>query len=479
MYRKGEEIEITPSFSEFYDSEETRKVFAEALKVKAESRKNLFIALGCLASTLVFFILALGANVTWLSILLWILVVGSGVVGIFVFMPKAFAYDKYYKTTFINYIGEYIPVEIVSHRDKMYDSKRNYKVKKDRRRPDGYSWTPLEYLKRSNNVTSSEVFKYKLGEDAGHVEGWFGRFQAVQKEKNSQGKVETDWEAKGLFFNVQADLPLESEIRIMYEAGGLSRLAEATLKAMKTSKKEFDFNNSVIEERFDCRIYPDALSSSGVVDNVFDTVGSLLKGKNVDETNISDLWDNKDIYELELEKLQTIITEDVELFMEFVYNNFGPFNLIVNKTGIYMEILDPQIVARDNFSLNLILDVIPGAKTLHTIYRKFFATKSYGKSARSHDETYVDESLLTNKDLGYFHVHNLMEIMRMPWLLYKYFGCAGQNTAVKAVSRQYEDDHHWFEDINNMKHDSVKVINEEYEHVLEHAIEQMKEEKAS
>ncbi len=472
--------ELTTPVEEFYQSEETREVLVKAKILKEKSKKLYILFLGLnIASVLVAFILS-----KFIGSFFALLFALAGATAAYYLFKGYKEYFKFYRTKVVPHIANYVPMSIMKYTEKEQQGRGNYNRGNNYDEVGTlYAYTPIEKMKKSDNIRISNVVEFELPDTEDRVSGSFGKVKAYDKIKttNSSGKTitKTEKEMEGIFFNIQKKFNLSSQIIITYEASMGSRLIESTMKSMWNDKKEFDFTDSLLEENFDCHIAPYETMLSTIAGKAINKAFDMLMNKDNDnDVGFNNLWDNRSIYEEELEKLHNIVDSDFESLLVFIYQNYGAFNLVINKNGIFFELLDMSLAKRNYDDLiDRLIKLIPFSSLLLKVM-DIFKPKDIGRSAASHDDTYLDSSLFSDKDLKFFHINNMIELMRLPWLLYKYlYNADNQGMIKRGVSRQLESDFDYFENTVELKHSTVNEINKEYESYWQEILEEVGEKK--
>lgn len=400
------------NFSDFYTSESMKSVLVEGIKLKdadAQIKKRI---LGVTALAAVIILLTVMLNGGAIPI---ILIIAAALTVCYVFKKKMGAFRKYYYNTVIPSVGRIANMEL-HYKD---NRETNIFFQKSPLSSMFYGWTAC-------NCYGSVVLDTS---DYGIHNATVGHMKFTKKERDEKrNKVRTITLFDGLMYHIPVKLGLTSDISIVYERSALGKLAEYTGRTIFKSKKIFTFTNSDLEKHFDCEVAPHRTGLKSA------------PGRN----------EAYDEAHLEASRFFTASTEE---FLSFIFKNYGPFDLLIRKSGLYLSVYG---------------DFEPGEQTVSglpyfiiksLISRALGVNRKKLKGSAGHLGDFLNANCFGDT-LKFEALNNNYEICRLAEFLIKYI----RNPEAKDnYTEIVKDDFDYFDRTLKMKAVSAKELNQEYD----------------
>ena len=385
----NKEANYRQNFVEYYQSDAAFAMFKQAKNLKdidrVEGKKATVAALkkGLLLG------LAGGALIGLISYIVWTTLAGAIVgfllgfiLGIITVKKPPEVYKPFYYNTIIKWLGAPLGVlelKILSNsarRKKPYYKSTYSKSAYPKSNYSGSAYSKSAYRKTGlgdlydfDTMTEDRFFDFSVTYNCGDsnaripVSTYGVALQKTEQKSDKNGRSSTNLHTvfRGFVYRMKLNRPLEFTVRIDSNENRLEQLAKATVQSIAGNKRLFVFNSQELDNMFDCMIYPvsanlGALNNTAVLDAGSSLVGSLVdaglanagglgtaakllkvdamakKGTRriLSPSELQSLFKSAQDQENAHLKAKELITPQVEEFLLFLRQKYGPYTLIID-----------------------------------------------------------------------------------------------------------------------------------------------------
>ncbi|MDF2879670.1 MAG: hypothetical protein K0R54_227 [Clostridiaceae bacterium] len=458
-------------FSDIYQSKEMKTILKHAIPLKDECKimRTLTIVslvLGIVSSGLL-------ASVDIQPELLRFVPVSIGIIIFIMYNGRTKLFEIYYTKTIIPFLSEELKLKM-SYMNTAEGLRK-------------YSLTPLAKLHNWNKGRCWRAIKVKFIDKKLVDDVYIGQFELFQRSSGDKNNS-TKTTFKGMAMHIPMDLNLEYDVSIKYDSK-IGSFIEKTGRTINKQKKIFEFTNSVLEKYFDCEITDcdinDYMHYQGNEDNFTEKkynemrkkeeISKIIvrsrkqneedKAKYGDETYFQKFErrsNERESNHFEYDKAhllaQDFLSASMEEFLFFIFETYGPFNLLIRRSGIYIELFKELKVDKiPNVEINGV-----NVGFIANIVMRIFKDTSYKNFNRdgvgNQSVNFISPGLFEDS-LKFSAMNDNFEIFSLVNIIVTYFERVYKNEGYEG----YEEELEYFESIKELKKLKPKEINKEFE----------------